>query len=64
MTIETIKISYRQTGLKGVIWTALQEIRLSLFWTRDMKRKENVGQARRWLGRKILDLQNTKFLAL
>lgn len=48
-------------GIKNVTWTFLQQIRMSLFWTGEMKRKQNVGQVRRWLGKKILALQSAEY---
>jgi len=47
-------------GLKWVLFYFLQGFRMSIFWTRDMKRKQNVSETARWFARKIMAVQNSR----
>ena len=54
-------ITYKVSGFKAVIWLILQIIRVSIFWTRDMKRKDT-GRIASFFGNKIFQIQDSEYL--
>lgn len=55
------KYAYNHTyTIKDLIWLTLQFIRIDIFWTKDMKLK-NRGKFAHYIGKKILDMQNSNF---
>lgn len=57
--MKNIKMLYQVSGVKGVAFYFLQKARLSIFWDKDMKHKQNVGIAKRLVGKAIIGIQNS-----
>jgi len=57
--IKLYKMIYKTGGMKSIVFTILQSVRVSIFWTKDMKRK-NPNRVSRFIGRQIFVIQNSK----